>query len=94
MSYEAWGDGDDGHEGCRTNEDVEQSFVAGAQAMRAMLARFVENTGDHTTAMSLRANWHPGWGPDPGRPEGDHAMPGDDLGAVRGTPHDPNGGTK
>jgi hypothetical protein len=70
MSLEAWGDdGMDGHEGCVTEERAEECFVAGLQAMREMLARFVEQGGDATTAMSIRANWNPDWGKDPGRPE-------------------------
>lgn len=46
-----------------------KSFIAGAQACREMMARFVEQGGDKTTAASIRANWHPGWGCDPGRPD-------------------------
>lgn len=68
MSYEAWGDGDD-HDGYVTDERAEEMFVAGAQQMREMLARFVEQGGDATTAQSIRANWHPGWGKDPGKPD-------------------------
>lgn len=78
MSYEAWGDGDEGHEHCRTDEHVRESFVTGAQAMREMLARFVEQGGDHSTAASIRANWNPSWGADPGRPLV-LATPGDDA---------------
>lgn len=51
-------------------------FRAGAQAMREMLARFVEQGGGtgggveaSVIAQSMRLNWHPGWGADPGRPE-------------------------
>jgi hypothetical protein len=85
MSYEAFGDSDDGHEECRTDEHVRESFVAGAQAMREMLARFVEQGGDSATAASLRANWHPGWGVDPGRPpDGALCAPGDDPPPARG----------
>ncbi len=70
MSLEAWGDdGMDGHEDCVTTERAEEIFVIGLQAMREMLARFVEQGGDTTTAMSIRANWNPDWGTDPGRPE-------------------------
>ena len=69
MSYEAWGDGDDGLDDYVHNDRAEEMFVEGAQAMREMLARFVEQGGDHVTAASIRANWHPGWGKDPGRPE-------------------------
>lgn len=46
-----------------------QAFRRGAQACREMLARFVEQGGDETTAVSIRANWHPEWGDDPGRPD-------------------------
>lgn len=44
-------------------------FQRGAQACREMMARFVEQGGDAVTAESLRANWHPGWGEDPGAPD-------------------------
>lgn len=70
MSYEAWGDGED-DTGMVTSERAEELFVAGAQAMREMLARFVEQGGDATTAMSIRANWVPSWGTDPGKLDGD-----------------------
>jgi hypothetical protein len=45
--------------------------------MREMLARFVETSGLPPTnpvilAMSMRANWVPGWGKDPGKPDGIH----------------------
>lgn len=70
MSWEAWGDGDDGHDGYVTETRAEQAFRDGAQACREMLARFVEQGGDYTTAASIRANWHPGWGADPGRLDG------------------------
>lgn len=68
MSYEAWGDGDE-MDGYVTEEVAEQKFIDGLQAMREMLARFVEQGGDKTTAISIRANWNPSWGADPGRPE-------------------------
>ena len=65
-----WGDeGDIGIEGYVTEERAEEAFVAGAQAMREMLARFIEQGGDPVTAGSIRANWNPEWGNDPGRPE-------------------------
>ena len=70
VSYEAWGDGDDGHSDCFGEESVVDAFVAGAQAAREMLARFVEQGGDPRTAESIRANWHPAWGTDPGKLEG------------------------
>lgn len=69
MSYEAWGDGDDGMDGWVTEERCEEAFVAGLQAMREMLARFVEQGGDPVIANSIRANWNPSWGTDPGKPE-------------------------
>lgn len=71
MSWEAWGDGDDDLDGYVTTEIAEEKFRAGLQAMREMLARFVEQGGDKTTAQSIRANWNPSWGPDPGRLSGD-----------------------
>ena len=67
MSYEVWGDNDDDRG--FSEERMDDAFRDGLQAMREMLARFVENAGDHTTAMSIRANWNPKWGEDPGRPE-------------------------
>ena len=51
-----------------TEDRAQEMFVLGAQQMREMLARFVEQGGDQQTAASIRANWHPGWGIDPGRP--------------------------
>ena len=36
--------------------------------MREMLAQFIE-AQDPTTAQSIRANWKPEWGKDPGKPE-------------------------
>jgi hypothetical protein len=44
------------------------SFRRGAQECREMLARFVEQGGDAVTAASIRANWKPMWGADPGAP--------------------------
>ena len=72
MSFSAWGDDDgaDDHAGYVTEERAEEAFIAGAQAMREMLARFVEQGGDHITAASLRANWVPSWGKDPGKLDG------------------------
>lgn len=46
-----------------------RSFRQGAQDCREMLARFVEQGGDPVTAASIRANWNPSWGPDPGPPK-------------------------
>lgn len=45
------------------------AFRSGAAACREMLARFVEQGGDTATAASIRANWHPDWGDDPGCPD-------------------------
>jgi hypothetical protein len=53
-------------------EDIDNAFRAGAQQMREMLARFVEHGGDSPAtviAQSMRANWVPGWGKDPGKPD-------------------------
>ena len=47
-------------------------FRRGAQNCREMMARFVEQGGTETErniAASIRANWHPGWGDDPGPPD-------------------------
>lgn len=78
MSLGAWGDEGDGVDGYVTDARAEEFFIAGAQQMREMLARFVEQGGDATTAMSIRANWVPNWGPDPGKPDDIH----DDLWAA------------
>jgi len=71
MSLHGWGDGDDGdpHEGWVTEDRAEEMFIEGAQAMREMLARFVEQGGHVEIANSIRLNWKPSWGRDPGRPE-------------------------
>lgn len=68
MNADVWGDGDDGRDCYVTEERCEQAFVDGLQAMREMLARFVEQGGDHVIANSIRLNWNPQWGKDPGRP--------------------------
>lgn len=68
MSHEVYGDNDD-HEGWITEDRAAEMFAEGAQACREMVARFVEQGGDPVTAASIRANWHPGWGKDPGKPE-------------------------
>jgi hypothetical protein len=73
MSYEAFGDGGDEDVYGFTEERMEDAFRAGAAQMREMLARFVEQGGDATTAESLRANWHPNWGKDPGKQDSIHA---------------------
>jgi hypothetical protein len=64
-------------------EQIEDAFRAGAQQMREMLARFVEEGGsvaEKKIASSMRLNWVPSWGKDPGKPEDvyaniDQAMP-------------------
>ena len=43
-------------------------FRAGLLACREYMARFVEQGGDKTTAQSIRANWWPHLGDDPGAP--------------------------
>ena len=58
----------DPYEGYVTEDRCEEAFSSGAQAMREMLARFVEQGGDTRTAESIRANWNPSWGNDPGKP--------------------------
>lgn len=67
MSYEAWGEPDE--DGGFTEDRMDDAFRNGLQAMREMLARFVEQGGDKKTSMSIRANWNPNWGKDPGNPE-------------------------
>lgn len=62
-----WGPAD--NPGFIREEQGEAMFREGAQAMREMLARFVEQGGDKTTAASIRANWNSSWGADPGRPD-------------------------
>lgn len=69
MSLEAWGDGGDDDGRGFTEDRMDDAFRGGLQAMREMQARFVEQGGDATTAMSIRANWNPDWGKDPGPPE-------------------------
>lgn len=43
------------------------AFIKGAQVCREMMARFAENA-DPVIANSIRLNWHPSWGDDPGAP--------------------------
>lgn len=43
-------------------------FRAGLLACREYMARFVEQGGDTATAQSIRANWWPALGDDPGTP--------------------------
>lgn len=73
MSLEAFGDeGDIGPEGYVTEERAQELFIGGLQAMREMLARFVEQGGNPegpAIAQSMRLNWNPSWGKDPGKPE-------------------------
>jgi len=52
-----------------TEDRMDDAFRDGLQAMREMLARFVEQGGDSLTAISIRANWNPDWGADPGKPD-------------------------
>jgi len=72
VSYEAWGDGGDQDAGGFTDERVSEigvdCFRHGARLCREMMARFVEQGGDAATAQSIRANWNPAWGDDPGAP--------------------------
>ncbi|NVB81779.1 MAG: hypothetical protein HOV81_25515 [Kofleriaceae bacterium] len=50
-------------------DDAEANeFRRGAQECREMMARFVEGQGLADIAASIRANWNPQWGADPGRP--------------------------
>lgn len=44
------------------------AFRAGFILCREIMARFVEQGGDATTAQSIRANWLPHFGADPGGP--------------------------
>ena len=69
MSLEAFGDDSlDGPDGYVTDERAEEYFVGGLVAMREMLAQFIE-AQDPTMAQSIRANWKPEWGKDPGKPD-------------------------
>ena len=70
MSYEVWGDGDEDDNGMINEEEAEELMRFAAAWMREMLARFVEQGGDATTSASIRANWIPDWGKDPGKMEG------------------------
>lgn len=47
------------------------AFTYGARVCREMMARFVEQGGDAATAESIRANWRPSWGNDPGAINGE-----------------------
>jgi len=80
MSWEAWGDNEFGDDGRCSEARVEEAFVDGLQACRETMARFVEQGGDDATAASIRANWNPAWGLDPGPITGD--IPIDAWGAI------------
>ncbi len=67
MDDASWID-DEAYEGYVTEERAAEFFVGGLRAMREMLARFVESESP-AIAQSMRLNWNPSWGPDPGRPE-------------------------
>jgi hypothetical protein len=45
------------------------AFIRGAQVCREMMARFVEQGGEPLIAQSIRLNWRPSWGDDPGAPD-------------------------
>ena len=51
-----------------TDDRMADAFRAGAAQMREMLARFVEHDGHPELAKSMRLNWVPNWGKDPGQP--------------------------
>lgn len=53
---------------CTQNPITQVYFRAGLLACREYMARFVEQGGDTTTAASIRANWWPSLGDDPGAP--------------------------
>lgn len=56
-------------DGVLTHNPVAQVFFrAGLLACRETMARFVEQGGDAVTAASIRANWWPSLGSDPGAP--------------------------
>lgn len=69
MSLEAWGDGGDDEDRGYTEDRVQEIALSAAAVMREMLARFVE-VDSPTIAQSIRANWIPNWGKDPGKWEG------------------------
>ena len=48
--------------------DVLGALRLGAQLCREMMAGFVAGQGQPMIAMSIRANWDPAWGVDPGAP--------------------------
>ncbi len=53
---------------CTFNPISQVYFRAGLLACREYMARFVEQGGDMATAQSIRANWWPALGDDPGQP--------------------------
>lgn len=53
---------------CTQNPVNQVYFRAGLLACREYMARFVEQGGDQATAASIRANWWPRLGDDPGAP--------------------------
>lgn len=57
----------DTHREAETPTVAFNHFARGAQACREMMARFVAATHPDI-ATSIRLNWHPGWGGDPGQP--------------------------
>lgn len=63
-------DDSDPNEGFVNEERVEEAFRDGAQACREMMARFVASENENTAA-SIRANWNPSWGEDPGKLDGE-----------------------
>lgn len=74
-------DNDFGGENTWTDDRMEEAFRAGAQQMREMLARFVEQGTDPdptVVALSMRLNWVPNWGNDPGPIKRDEPI-ADDL---------------
>lgn len=50
------------------NPITQVAFRAGFVACREIMARFIEQGGDSVLAQSLRANWLPQLGEDPGAP--------------------------
>lgn len=60
------------HRSCSTE------FIRGAAACRETMACFVDQGGDPVTANSIRLNWSPSWGDDPGAGKAD--APSDRLG--------------
>lgn len=61
-----------------TDDRMEDAFRAGAAQMREMLARFIEQGPDSPAkviAQSIRLNWVPNWGKDPGKQDKVHDDP-------------------